>query len=536
MDIMKRAPVVVNPIISHAAEQRESLSGQWKIRLDQDDVGIKERWYANASAFYETVTVPGSWQGQGFGKIEDDFVWDFSYVVRTFRATYKGTGWYCKTFRPDPSFKGRRVWLNFGGAHPTAEVWLNGIKLGENHEPFVPFAFDITGLVCFAEDNTVIVRISETDRLFGMAFSWQGSWSGLYRDVELTATGETYLDSCSIYGDVDRKTVTVKIRTGGTGPCQARFSWGALGICRSDDPAGWQAEGTVRFDVTDGYGETTIEIADPLLWSPDAPNLYRADIVLMDGETQLDACSDRFGFVKLSTAGKHLLVNVDCPKGELKVEVLDKDGKVIEPFTLANCKPVSCDKTLAAVTWKSAADLSAVSGKPVQFRFHLKNGSLYAFWVSPDKSGASHGYVAAGGPGFTGPTDTIGGAQAQGGPGSPIAFVGKFDPYAAFDKNPEGKLVLKQRPKCGSCHAKATLSGRKLHLIVDHGNKDEKYTIEGKPDGKTLVFEKRRFRIVLKDSKLTGKFRGKMHADIKLTVKSADQDGPKGKASSQYKE
>ena len=41
-------------------------------------------------------------------------------------------------------------------------------------------------------------------------------------------------------------------------------------------------------------------------------------------------------------------------------------------------------------------------------RFHLKNGSLYAFWVSPDESGASHGYVGAGGPGFTGPRDTVG--------------------------------------------------------------------------------------------------------------------------------
>jgi hypothetical protein len=44
----------------------------------------------------------------------------------------------------------------------------------------------------------------------------------------------------------------------------------------------------------------------------------------------------------------------------------------------------------------------------VRFRFHLSNGSLYSFWVSPDDSGASHGYIGAGGPGFTGPTDTAG--------------------------------------------------------------------------------------------------------------------------------
>ena len=55
-----------------------------------------------------------------------------------------------------------------------------------------------------------------------------------------------------------------------------------------------------------------------------------------------------------------------------------------------------------------ADDLSALAGKPVRFRFHLRNGSLYSFWVSPETSGASHGYVAAGGPGFTGPADTVG--------------------------------------------------------------------------------------------------------------------------------
>lgn len=76
---------------------------------------------------------------------------------------------------------------------------------------------------------------------------------------------------------------------------------------------------------------------------------------------------------------------------------------------MANCKPLSCDKTLAAVTWEEGAELSALSGKPVRFRFHLTNGSLHSFWVSPDPSGASHGYVAAGGPSFEDPTDSVGG-------------------------------------------------------------------------------------------------------------------------------
>ena len=106
--------------------------------------------------------------------------------------------------------------------------------------------------------------------------------------------------------------------------------------------------------------------------------------------------------------GNHLFVNLDANGGQLQAEILDKSGRVVEPFTRSNCLPLSEDKTLAAMKWKGAKDLSAVAGKPMRFRFYLRNGSLYSFWVSPNVSGASHGYVAAGGPGFTGPTDTVG--------------------------------------------------------------------------------------------------------------------------------
>ena len=107
--------------------------------------------------------------------------------------------------------------------------------------------------------------------------------------------------------------------------------------------------------------------------------------------------------------GKFLFVNVDARAGELRAEVLDKAGRAIAPFTRSKCTPVHMDKTLQALTWGTKRDLSALAGKPIRFRFYLKNARLYSFWVSPERSGASHGYVAAGGPGYTLPTDTTGG-------------------------------------------------------------------------------------------------------------------------------
>jgi hypothetical protein len=106
--------------------------------------------------------------------------------------------------------------------------------------------------------------------------------------------------------------------------------------------------------------------------------------------------------------GKHLFINADADSGELRAEALDQNGQVISPFSRDNCIPIRSDKTLQAVHWEGAHDLSALAGEPVRFRFHLKNSQLYAFWVSPEASGASYGYVAAGGPGFTGITDTMG--------------------------------------------------------------------------------------------------------------------------------
>ena len=102
--------------------------------------------------------------------------------VKTFRATYVGTGWYGKSFTVPDEWKGKRIWLNFGGISPSAQLWLNGIALGEHRYPLVPFAYDITALLHEGENN-ITVRVHGigcwSSGIFG------GMWSGIYRDVEL---------------------------------------------------------------------------------------------------------------------------------------------------------------------------------------------------------------------------------------------------------------------------------------------------------------------------------------------------------------
>ena len=104
-------------------------------------------------------------------------------------------------------------------------------------------------------------------------------------------------------------------------------------------------------------------------------------------------------------SGCYLFVNVDNPQGELRVEVLDEKGRAIAPFTGASCRPLAVDSTRIQVRWEGADDLAGLRGRPVCFRFHLRGGALYAFWVSPSTTGASRGFVAAGGPGLAGAVD-----------------------------------------------------------------------------------------------------------------------------------
>lgn len=107
---------------------------------------------------------------------------------------------------------------------------------------------------------------------------------------------------------------------------------------------------------------------------------------------------------KVVFSGERLFVNTDAEAGELKVEVLDAEGKVVEPFSRENCIPVETNSTKHKVAWKDAG-ISTLQGQVVRFRFHLEEGFIYSFWVSPTPDGTSHGFVAGGGPKYPGGKD-----------------------------------------------------------------------------------------------------------------------------------
>jgi hypothetical protein len=169
------------------------------------------------------------------------------------------------------------------------------------------------------------------------------------------------------------------------------------------DQLHFYASGRAGVEGTNAPGRCTTGLATlrrdgfaSMDWMPDDPGTIRR--ITPDGHGHLITRPMRF-------SGEHLFVNAGLGRGELRVEVLDRAGRVIEPFSQANCVATTGDGTKLAIRWTTGT-LRQLAGEAVRFRFTLTRGQLYAFWVSPWASGESRGYPAAGGPEFRGPIDT----------------------------------------------------------------------------------------------------------------------------------
>ena len=97
--------------------------------------------------------------------------------------------------------------------------------------------------------------------------------------------------------------------------------------------------------------------------------------------------------------GSYFFVNANVT-GEMKVELLDSNNKVIEGFSKDECKVFKGDNVKAKIEWTGNASLASLKNKQLKVKFYIDNGEIFAFWISPSANGESMGYTAGGGPGL----------------------------------------------------------------------------------------------------------------------------------------
>ncbi len=77
--------------------------------------------------------------------------------------------------------------------------------------------------------------------------------------------------------------------------------------------------------------------------------------------------------------GRELILNCRTgSKGQIRVELQDRDGKAIKGFALRDCRAISGDQIAQSVAWKGEANLQALSREPVSVVFELRDADLFS--------------------------------------------------------------------------------------------------------------------------------------------------------------
>lgn len=224
---------------------------------------------------------------------------------------HRDVGWYRRTL-PALETAGRRVFLEFEGAHQVTDVWVNGRHVGQHATGgYTPFHFDITGHLREGNENHVTLRLDNRPNpevppdghtrdyvLFG----------GLYRDVRLVVTDELHvtfpweardtgvrITTPSVSGQ--NATVTVETNVRNEGPadrtCQV--------VTLVADADGVVVERlATEVTVPPGRSERVVQtggVREGLrLWSCDSPYLYRVHTLLVESGRPVDHVVNPLGF------------------------------------------------------------------------------------------------------------------------------------------------------------------------------------------------------------------------------------------------
>src|SRR5215831_11391097 len=100
-----------------------NLNGRWQYRLDDDNNGLEQRWFAGKD-YVDEIRVPFALECP-FSGIGD----------RSFHPYI----WYKRVFEVPHEWHGRCIRLNFGAVDYRATVWVNGIVVASHEGGHTPF-------------------------------------------------------------------------------------------------------------------------------------------------------------------------------------------------------------------------------------------------------------------------------------------------------------------------------------------------------------------------------------------------------------
>jgi beta-galactosidase len=252
-----------------------------RININNDWLFLKESCGIEdlAAKEFASVCIPHTWNaldGQDGG---DDY--------------HRGLCWYKKTFTINEKIKGR-AFIEFEAVNSVANVYLNGMHLGEHRGGYSLFRFDMTEHLSDGENELLVSadnsHIEDVYPLFA-DFTFYG---GIYRDVNIVLTNEVFFDLSDHGSDgvyliqreitKDRAVLEVKARISNPGEpkiitCKSYIK-DSDGIIVADCSASIESTGITEITLP-------MEFSNPVLWHGiENPHIYNCETILtVDGET-----------------------------------------------------------------------------------------------------------------------------------------------------------------------------------------------------------------------------------------------------------
>ena len=241
-------------------------------------------------------------------------------------------GWYRKRFTVSRSDSGQRFVIHFDGVFRDSKVWFNGLYCCSNASGYSGFSCDVTDYVRYGRENVLVVRVDASQYE-----GWYYEGAGIYRHVwfneynnlhiaedgmfvhstvrgaGLREMGREMAKGPAISGEVRRDTVaevTVETTISNDNSAEGVGEVSAYLTDREGKLVGHSEAESV--DLQPGESWTvrqTIELAHPLLWSPETPYLYRAGAVIRSGGAIVDEEKIRIGVRTIDIDQTGLYVN-----------------------------------------------------------------------------------------------------------------------------------------------------------------------------------------------------------------------------------
>jgi beta-galactosidase len=297
-----------------------SLNGPWKFHWAENPelapADFYERAYDRDS--WEEISVPSNWQMEGFGyPLFRNIGLPHPHDPPEVPGEFNPVGSYFRTFQVPRDWKDKQVMLHFEGVHSASYVWINGKEVGYNQGGMEPAEYNITRYLKRGKNSIAVKVIRYSD---GSYLEDQDTWrlSGIYRDVYLVATPDLHIRDFYLTTDLDESYTDARL--------DVVASVANLSEKGADDFAvrvtlldpeyqsvlsveGWIPGGTLDGQSTSSLTQS-YEVANPLLWSAEYPNLYTLVLELLDENGDVsEVVSSRVGFREVEVIDQAIYIN-----------------------------------------------------------------------------------------------------------------------------------------------------------------------------------------------------------------------------------